>query len=531
MGVIGVGFKGLQDHVVSAADLGEGIREQRSDPGCHDFAAIFRGQHDVRMQFVDHMSTVAPIIINIRHIPMLSKMLATIAIVGFVNRSAAGSAYRTAIVSIRLSGADYRLAHGAHHVAGRLWSHGIAGVRQFWSERGTDPDLAQIRGILSAADAELLALHAHTRQAIADDIVDAIATYRANRARGRAGLARAPWREKVYRPLTFTRGFGWRLDKNNGARLWLSLGRGRPRIGIRTPQVFDSATGQPAPPQQWGEIRLCWNRDARTHELHIAYRSALVNPVLDLDQVVAIDEGVINPMTLATLTADGIEVTVINGRHARALKHRRNTAVAALRKRMAKCTKGSRQWRRYDTALRRANHSTQAGLRNLDHQVTRKAADMIIAASAGRVGIGDVRGIERNTAKAERRRAGRHQRRRLSQWSRGRQERYLGEKTGVSAEHVDESYSSKTCPECLHLNRPTGRKYRCRACQFTCHRDAVGAINILMRTLHGAYTRIDPDTPIRVAYLRATPLTAARRDRGGTEYSPEPGHHQHRLVA
>jgi hypothetical protein len=199
--------------------------------------------------------------------------------------------------------------------------------------------------MLAGADAEMLALHSHTRQAIADDLVDAIATYRANRTRGRAGHARASWRDKSYRPLSFTRGFGWRLDAKNSSRLWLSLGRGRPRIGIRTPQVHDSATGQPVPPHLWGEIRLCWNRDAHTHELHIAYPNAVTIPARDPDQLVAIDEGIINPMTLATATPDGIEVTVINGRHARSLKHRRNTAVAALRKRMAKCTKGSRQWR------------------------------------------------------------------------------------------------------------------------------------------------------------------------------------------
>ena len=59
----------------------------------------------------------------------------------------------------------------------------------------------------------------------------------------------------------------------------------------------------------------------------------------------------------------------------------------------------------------------------------------------------------------------------------------------------------------------------------------MGAINILMRTRHGAYTRIDPHSTIRVTYLRATPITTARRDPCGTEYSPEPGHPQHRLVA
>ncbi|MHB8457247.1 MAG: hypothetical protein ACYDBS_06105, partial [Acidimicrobiales bacterium] len=52
-------------------------------------------------------------------------------------------------------------------------------------------------------------------------------------------------------------------------------------------------------------------------------------------------------------------------------------------------------------------------------------------------------------------------------------------------------------------NRLSGRHYRCRVCEFTCHRDAVGAINILQKALHGQYVPIDPETHIRVTYLRA----------------------------
>ncbi len=38
---------------------------------------------------------------------------------------------------------------------------------------------------------------------------------------------------------------------------------------------------------------------------------------------------------------------------------------------------------------------------------------------------------------------------------------------------------------------------------FTCHRDAVGAINILQKALHGEYAPVGCDTEIRVTYLRA----------------------------
>ena len=118
---------------------------------------------------------------------------------------------------------------------------------------------------------------------------------------------------------------------------------------------------------------------------------------------------------------------------------------------------------------------------------------------------GDVRGIEQGTRQAQARRTPRGQRRRLSQWSRGRQEDYLEHKTGLPVEHMAEDYSSQTCPACLTRNRPSGRNYRCAGCSFTLPRDAVGALNIGQRAKHGAYTRIDGDKPIRLTYLQAVP--------------------------
>ena len=341
------------------------------------------------------------------------------------------------------------------------------------------------------------------KQAITDDLLDTVKTYRANKHEGRK--AKAPWREKQYRPLSFTAGYGWRVIDRH---LNLSLGRGRTSIRVPLPVVSNTISGEVVTPDLWGEIRLCWDRDARQWTLHVAYQTSVL-PVLDPVNRLAVDEGIINPMTAAVVAPDGFEVTIINGRSARAVKHRRNTAVAALRTTMARCTKGSRQWRRYNAALKRASACAKSSLRNIDHQVSRKVADLAITHDTGTVVVGDVRGIEQSTRKAEKRRFGKDQRRRLSQWSRGRQERYLTEKTGVKLTYLDEAYSSKTCPACLTRNRPTGRHYQCHGCGFTCHRDAVGAINILMPSTHGAYTRIDPNAVIRVIYLRATPLRVA----------------------
>ncbi|MDA8400367.1 MAG: zinc ribbon domain-containing protein, partial [Actinomycetota bacterium] len=96
----------------------------------------------------------------------------------------------------------------------------------------------------------------------------------------------------------------------------------------------------------------------------------------------------------------------------------------------------------------------------------------------------------------------RSSRQQLSQFSRGTEERYLAEKTGLDIEHINESGSTKTRPVCAARNRPTGRDYRCKVCNFTCHRDAVGAINILQEAIHGDYVPIGADVEIRVTYLR-----------------------------
>ena len=129
--------------------------------------------------------------------------------------------------------------------------------------------------------------------------------------------------------------------------------------------------------------------------------------------------------------------------------------------------------------------------------------EVCIKAGAIHLVYEDVRGIEQRTK--QRRSANRHLRQNLSQWSRGRQEQYVDEKTGIEGEHLDESGSTKTCPACGARNRPNGRYYRCtnQDCGFVCHRDAVGAINTLQKAIHGSYVPIGSDVKIRVTYLRA----------------------------
>jgi putative transposase len=404
---------------------------------------------------------------------------------------------RTAIRPMTLTGYDYRRAHEAAHLAAGLWNQAVQWTRQEW-DAGRKPGKYDIQSFLTALPAGERPLHAHTTEMIAHDLWDAIKTSRALRRQGIK--TRAPWRHKNYRPLSFSKGFGWRIAPDGS--LALSLGRGRPRIVLPLPRVEDSATGELVDVSRWGEIHLCWDQDARQWSLHIPYET--VREVAPGENVIAIDEGIINPMALATWADEStIEVTVINGREARAIKRGRNKAVGKIQKKLSKMKNGSKRHRRLVAAKKRVKARAQRQLRDFDHQVARQAANFAGSHQALRIVVGDVRGIERKTKKELR--AGRHLRQQLSQWSRGTQERYLSEKAGLEILHINESGSTKTCPQCLTSNRPSGRHYRCQnpACGFTCHRDAVGATNILQKAIHGEYLPIGADTKIRVTYLRA----------------------------
>ena len=405
--------------------------------------------------------------------------------------------YRTAIVHVTLTGSSYRLAHDSCHAAALLWNQAVDFVHGEWKAKRS-PSKYAIQAHLNSLDRQDRPLHAHTTEIITHDLHEAIKTSHANRKNGMK--VRSPWRKKNYRPLSFTKNFGWRITPSN--RLNLSLGRGRPGINLPVPAVLDSATNKNVGPELWGEIQLCWDQDNRRFSLHIPYQT--VREISTGHAVTAIDEGVINPMTLATWVDDTtIDVTIINGREGRAIKRQRNKSVGVIQRKLSKAKNGSKRHRRLLAAKKRVKAQAKNQLRDFDHQVSRKAADHAISHSTGRLVFGDVRGIEKET-KAKRH-MGRHGRQQLSQWSRGVQEGYLSEKTNVEVEHLSESYSSQTCPACLMPNRPSGRYYRCQNpdCGFTCHRNAVGAVNILQKAIYGEYIPIGPDATIRVTYLLA----------------------------
>lgn len=193
---------------------------------------------------------------------------------------------------------------------------------------------------------------------------------------------RSLWRNKNYRPLSFTKGYGWRVTPQG--KLHLSLGRGRGGVNLELPEVIDSQSGEVAPVELWGEMQLCWDKDNRQWNLHIPYATS--RAVSCGSNATAIDEGIINSMTLATWSDEHtISVTVINGREGRAIKRLRNKSVASLQRKTDRTKPGSKRHRKATIAKKKIQAKAKRQLRDFCHQVSRKAANHVISNNTGRL--------------------------------------------------------------------------------------------------------------------------------------------------
>ena len=382
--------------------------------------------------------------------------------------------YRVAIVPLSLGGADLRLAHKAEREAARAWNIVVT-----WGKAelaaGRWPNAYDLkRRLLALPAGERPELHTHSLQEICFDYEAACKTTKANKDAGRR--ARYPHQPKAFRPVSFSRNFAWSVKHAaTGDRLKLSFGKSRAYVAL--PEVGGG-------PQTWGEVLLCWN--GKGFELHVAYQvpEPVAHGAGPRPLAGAIDPGIIHAMACVVERADGgVDTLVISGRQARSVKRLRNKAVGELARLQARCHRGSRRWRKLQRAKARATGKARRRLRDIDHKTSRLAADFFNDHGAQRIYLGDVSGIERKTKRE--RRARRHQRQQLSQWGRGRQERYLGEKARATIVKTSEAHTSQTCPSCGTRRKVAGRTYRCRECGFTWHRDGVGALNILDRGKFG----------------------------------------------
>jgi len=271
----------------------------------------------------------------------------------------------------------------------------------------------------------------------------------------------------------------------NGRNIKLSNGKGNHPLKLRLPKSLSDC--QPK------TVQLIW-RDG--YWLSLTLKVDDNHPVTG-NNVAAIDMGEIHAISIT----DGYEALVISGRKLREAKQYRNKRIAQLQQAMSKCKKYSRKWRKLNRTKHRLMERTNRRIKDLNHKITTSAINWCIEHNVSTIVIGDLSGIAQNTKG----RLARSVRQKISQWSFYKQKEYLNykaQRVGIEVVLISEAYTSKTCPRCGTLNKPTNRNYSCDNCNLECHRDVVGAYNILTKHQYGTLVPDDLFPYPKPKYLR-----------------------------
>jgi putative transposase len=321
---------------------------------------------------------------------------------------------------------------------------------------------------------EATTLHAHSRDAAQEGFYDVCKV--ATRQRQSGLDMRYPHRRKYYRTTTW-KSTGIRV---RGGMLLLARARGLEPICVALPGNFLAH-----PASVYKQVELVWDRAARHYNWHVTLEDGVTPVPAPGNTIVAVDLGEIHPAALT----DGHDAVVITARRLRAAHQYTAKRLAEIQAKQASKQKHSGRWKQ----LQRRNHRFLAQqkrrTRDIEHKVARAVVGWAKERGAGTLAIGDVRDIadgKRMAAKSQQK---------IALWSHGKVRQYLTYKAtaaGLYVELVDEHHTSKTCPRCGHQYKPRGRVYRCSVCGLVAHRDAVGAVNLLSRKVHGALAKILP---------------------------------------
>ena len=109
------------------------------------------------------------------------------------------------------------------------------------------------------------------------------------------------------------------------------------------------------------------------------------------------DLGEIHAITVATED----KALLLSGRAIRSISQFRAKTLADLSKKMSRCKKGSRQWKKYKKARVRIRQKTKNLLKELEHKTTKEVVSFLEKENVTTLVIGNVSGIEKNTKKSE----------------------------------------------------------------------------------------------------------------------------------
>ena len=372
------------------------------------------------------------------------------------------------------------ILRAAQMEAARVWMYCVERHRQARQEHSRWPVRKELQEETKGGQ---YALHSQSIQMVTHQFlanVESIAELRKADQRHRY-----PYHPKKY----LTVDWPAQAVSRSGNTLILPMGRGRKSLTFHLQGL----------PEQFGAVSLVWNGG---YELHIVVSAPATEPrpVPDVPVQASVDLGEIHLAAVTTNTGKGLIVT---GRAIRSLKRKGIMSQGRIQRKLSRCKRGSRRYRKLCYALERTGGQVKRQVRDLRHKATRKVVIFCEQENAQTVFVGNPDGVRKKDA-------GRHHNQRMARWEYGKDIDYLQQKcqqAHMTCFTGSERGTSSTCPSCGKRRKPRGRVFACRRCGFRGHRDIVGSMN-----MHPLAFGSRIDYPHSLTYRRPGPARVWRRN-------------------
>ncbi len=397
---------------------------------------------------------------------------------------------RTHKTTFRTNKKDLERLFACNRISAQVWNDCREHAKNHHQQTGRWINLSKLQQLTR----KTYHLHSQSVQSVQERYLKARRNAWKARQKGFIDI-RYPYKEKKHYPTRWKKdGFVVHPDGLIKLKMCLNNGKRQPPIRVRVADI---------PKGQIKEIELVWDRRLM---LAISYEDGRKPQENNNQCVAAIDMGEIHGIACL---ADNGRVLVITSRKLRSQKRLRNKKYAELQKKLSRCQKGSRRWKKLRRALAKTLQKTEGQQRDILHKSSYRFVKWAKTNQIGQVVVGDVDGVQRNTKAHKKNPKKKHRSRKvnqkLSQWPFGILLRYLTYKlaaAGIDLTEIDESYTTQTCPVCNRKKKVSGRTYRCY-CGYVEHRDIHGAKNILAKHKYGAIKDLGIKIT-KVTYLRPT---------------------------
>ncbi|MEH7332611.1 transposase [Neobacillus drentensis] len=312
-------------------------------------------------------------------------------------------------------------------------------------------------------------LHAQTIQAIIELHEETCKRTRKLRAKG-VKQWRYPWKHKKFFSVKYKKAAITCKDK----KLHISNGKQQLPLVIPQPKHIDFHTIKSA--------EIVWHKDQ--YWMHVAVEVPKQKQVQGTKEA-GCDLGLIH----AAVLSDGKSHFIVTGRELRSLQCYRNKKLKELQKLISRKKTGSNKRQKLIFRKRRFLEKMERRIEYLLHTISKMVTNWCVDHHIKILYIGTPDGVQKNMKKKKKTR--KEIRQQLSNWSFGQlieKIKYKLKLRGVSVELVEESYTSGTCPSCGEFRKQWNRNFHCK-CGAKGHRDVVGAINILDKSVNIQFTK------------------------------------------